>query len=54
MEILVDGQWGTVCGNNFDNRAATVVCRQLGFEGSVGVVGVVVVMVVVVVLVLWW
>ena len=35
VEILVDGQWGTVCGNNFGNIDAAVVCRQLGMQGSV-------------------
>ncbi|XP_053865733.1 HHIP-like protein 1 [Malaclemys terrapin pileata] len=37
LEILVGGQWGTVCDDRFDGRAATVVCRQLGYERALRV-----------------
>eukprot|EP00798_Chlamydomonas_sp_ICE-L_P030945 gene30945-36001_t len=30
LEVLIDGQWGTVCDDNFNNNAARVVCWQLG------------------------
>ncbi|KAM9326449.1 HHIP-like protein 1 [Gastrophryne carolinensis] len=31
VEIHVNGEWGTICNDRFDSRAALVVCRQLGY-----------------------
>jgi hypothetical protein len=31
LEVFHDGQWGTVCENGFNDVAATVTCRSLGF-----------------------
>ncbi|XP_053397723.1 neurotrypsin-like [Mercenaria mercenaria] len=34
LEVYHDGQWGTVCDDNFGNYAAKVVCTMLNFPGD--------------------
>ena len=31
VEVCIDGQWGSVCNDQWNDYAAKSVCRQLGY-----------------------
>ena len=34
VELLINGQWHTVCSQGFGFKEANVICNQLGYNGA--------------------
>ena len=34
VEVCLSGVWSSICGSEWSNDEATVVCRQLGYTSS--------------------
>ena len=32
VEVYCNGQWGTICDNEFNGTDATIICKQLGYN----------------------
>ena len=39
LEILINGEWGTICDDDWDLEDAQVACRQLGFPDAMEATG---------------
>ena len=38
MEVYHNGQWGTICDENWGKNAAEVVCKELGYSSAISAI----------------
>lgn len=38
VEVYHDGQWGTICDENWGQEAAEVVCKELGYSSAISAI----------------
>lgn len=38
VEVYYDGQWGTICDENWGQEAAEVVCKELGYSSAISLI----------------
>lgn len=34
LEVHIEGIWGTVCSDGWDDQAANIACREMGYTGG--------------------
>ena len=37
IEVVLNGEWGTVCWDGFGLKDGQVICSQLGFDGYINI-----------------